>query len=85
MYRQNKEIVDGYLLRHKSFWIVASDAEAAEPDLDGDFSAAYGAEIHLIGSIADNPAGSGRKLPIVADPPQKRVGVEQDLHASKVF
>jgi hypothetical protein len=64
MYRQDPEIVDGYLLRHESFRIVASDAEAAEPDLDGDFRAAYGTEIRLIGPVADNPSGTPRKMPM---------------------
>ena len=57
------------------------------PDLcfDSDFPARGGTEKQLVGSALNRGIGGFRKSRIIVNPPQKRMGIEQDLHVGSTI
>src|SRR5436305_6788018 len=77
--RKNREAVCGHLLGHESVDRLR-DFQFAETLLDGHLPARCHAQKALIAFVGDRVACPAAKRIIIANPPKKRVRIEQQFH-----
>lgn len=59
---------------------IEREPQAAETNLDDDFPGRCGADDNIVAGIGDPLARAAGQLGAVTEPPQQRVGVEEQVH-----
>ena len=72
-------------LRRECFLEVCRQVEFAEPLLDGDFPKTHGTDMDQVVRVGNGISRRSAETRIIAEPPQQRMRVEQEIHGFAFF